>query len=46
MFLGLKVVFTELRLVAPGCYITNLFGKTVKFSPNDGKVVKFMEEDL
>jgi hypothetical protein len=45
-FLGLKAVFTELRLVGPGCCITNPLGKTVKFSTNDGKAMKFVEENL
>ncbi|KAI8052567.1 uncharacterized protein B0P05DRAFT_561973 [Gilbertella persicaria] len=43
---GLKALITEVRLVAPGCYMPNQFGKTLKY-PYDLKSAKlFLEQSL
>ncbi|RCH79655.1 hypothetical protein CU098_005772 [Rhizopus stolonifer] len=43
---GLKALITEVRLVAPGCYMPNQFGKTLKY-PYDLKSAKlFLKQSL
>ncbi|KAL0074507.1 hypothetical protein F4703DRAFT_1798956 [Phycomyces blakesleeanus] len=43
---GLKAIFTELRLAAPGCYVTSHFGRTIKVPLTDDKAIKFTEDNL
>ncbi|OAD72044.1 hypothetical protein PHYBLDRAFT_68687 [Phycomyces blakesleeanus NRRL 1555(-)] len=42
----LKAIFTELRLAAPGCYVTSHFGRTIKVPLTDDKAIKFTEDNL
>lgn len=46
LFLGLKAVFLELRVVASGCYIPTMFGKTIKFPVTDEKLKKFIAANI
>ncbi|KAG0758187.1 hypothetical protein G6F16_002065 [Rhizopus arrhizus] len=43
---GLKAVFLELRVVASGCYMPTMFGKTIKFPVTDEKLKKFIATNL
>ncbi|KAG1453416.1 hypothetical protein G6F46_009689 [Rhizopus delemar] len=43
---GLKAVFLELRVVASGCYMPTMFGKTIKFPVTDEKLKKFIAANL
>ncbi|KAI8882905.1 hypothetical protein K501DRAFT_294919 [Backusella circina FSU 941] len=44
--LGLKAVFSELRLAAPGCYMPSQFGRTLKYPYNSQRVKGFSSDGL
>ena len=44
--LGLKVVFSELRLTAPGCYMPAQYGRTIKYPHNKQSAKTFGEKSL
>lgn len=45
-FIGLKAVFHELQLTAPGCYMASTFGRTVKIPVDDRRSHIFMTDGL
>ncbi|KAI8387547.1 hypothetical protein BD560DRAFT_119291 [Blakeslea trispora] len=43
---GLKAVFSQLRLAAPGCYMPSHFGRTLKYPYNGQRAKGFCREGL